>query len=74
MQQILSLLKQGGAVAQTGGVSQVDVTRKVQEAQKIMMLIRAYMTHGHMLADIDPLYLYESYKQFPSYAQKFKIP
>lgn len=39
-----------------------------------MMLIRAYMTHGHMLADIDPLQLYETYQQFPSYAEKFKIP
>jgi len=27
-----------------------------------------------MIADIDPLQLYETYKHFPSYAQKFKIP
>lgn len=27
-----------------------------------------------MLADTDPLQLYETYKHFPSYAQKFKIP
>ncbi len=39
-----------------------------------MMLIRAYMTHGHMLADVDPLHLYENYKHFPGYAEKFKIP
>jgi 2-oxoglutarate dehydrogenase E1 component len=39
-----------------------------------MMLIRAYTTHGHMLADIDPLELYQTYRQFPSYAEKFKIP
>lgn len=39
-----------------------------------MMLIRAYMTHGHMLADVDPLRLYETYKQFPTFASKFKIP
>lgn len=39
-----------------------------------MMLIRAYMTHGHMKADIDPLQLYETYKHFPAFAHKFKIP
>jgi len=32
------------------------------------------MTHGHMIADLDPLRLAETYKQFPSYAMKFKIP
>ena len=40
-----------------------------------MMLIRAYMTHGHMLADLDPLKLFETYnKQFPQLASKFKLP
>ena len=39
-----------------------------------MMLIRAYQTHGHLSADIDPLKLYENYKQFPSLAEKFKVP
>ncbi len=32
------------------------------------------MTHGHMLADVDPLQLYETYKQFPNFAGKFKLP
>lgn len=32
------------------------------------------MTHGHMIADIDPLELYQTYKQFPTFASKFKIP
>lgn len=40
-----------------------------------MMLVRAYMTHGHMLADVDPLKLYETYNQkFPELAGKFKLP
>lgn len=62
------------ASSSTTATSSIDVTRKVQEAQKLMMLIRAYMTHGHMLADVDPLQLYETYKHFPTYAAKFKIP
>jgi 2-oxoglutarate dehydrogenase complex dehydrogenase (E1) component-like enzyme len=39
------------------------------------MLVRAYMTHGHMLADVDPLKLYETYDaKFPNFASKFKLP
>lgn len=73
--QILNLLKSGAlGAAQTGSVNQGDVTRRVQEAQKLMMLIRAYQTHGHMAADIDPLKLYETYaKDFPSLPAKFKV-
>lgn len=32
------------------------------------------MTHGHMIADLDPLQLFKTYEQFPSFAHKFKIP
>ena len=32
------------------------------------------MTHGHFLSQIDPLDLYETYKHFPTFAQKFKMP
>ena len=38
------------------------------------MFLRAYMTHGHLVADIDPLQLKEHYKDSPSLAQKFKFP
>ena len=40
----------------------------------MIMLIRAYATHGHMLADVDPLQLYQTYKHFPNFAKKFKLP
>ena len=39
-----------------------------------MLLLRAFMTHGHMLADVDPLQLYQTYKHFSTFAHKFKIP
>ncbi len=70
--QLLNLIKSGaGASGQQSG----DVTFNVQQSQKLMLLIRAYMTHGHMQADLDPLKLYETYsKDFPSYADKFKLP
>ena len=46
----------------------------VTESYKLMLLIRAYMTHEHMIANVDPLNLAETYKDFPTYAEKFKIP
>ena len=38
------------------------------------MLLRAFMTHGHLVADIDPLNLKEHYKDSPSLAKKFHFP
>jgi 2-oxoglutarate dehydrogenase complex dehydrogenase (E1) component-like enzyme len=38
------------------------------------MLLRAYMTHGHLVADIDPLKLKEHYADSPSLAKKFQFP
>ena len=32
------------------------------------------MTHGHLLADVDPLELYETYKDEPNFIRRFKIP
>lgn len=37
-------------------------------------LIRAYQTHGHLIADIDPLKLREVYKDNESLANKFRFP
>lgn len=38
------------------------------------MLLRAFMTHGHLVADIDPLKLKEHYKDSPSLSKKFHFP
>lgn len=32
------------------------------------------MTHGHMIADLDPLRLNETYEKFATFAAKFKVP
>ena len=37
-------------------------------------MLRAFMTHGHLVADIDPLKLKEVYKESPSLAKKFRFP
>lgn len=41
---------------------------------RLHMLLRSYMTHGHLVADIDPLQLKEVYKDSPSLAKKFRFP
>lgn len=32
------------------------------------------MTHGHLIADLDPLQMAETYKEFEEYGLKFKVP
>jgi 2-oxoglutarate dehydrogenase E1 component len=43
---------QGGAKSLGGDLSQAQA-----DGQKLLMYIRAFMTHGHQRADIDPLKL-----------------
>lgn len=38
------------------------------------MLIRSFMTHGHLVADLDPLELEKTYQNFDGFADKFKFP
>jgi 2-oxoglutarate dehydrogenase complex dehydrogenase (E1) component-like enzyme len=38
------------------------------------MLIKAYMSHGHLMADLDPLKLGEVYKDDPSMNSVYKVP
>jgi len=39
-----------------------------------MLFIRAFMTHGHLTADIDPLKLAETYQNIPTFTDKLKLP
>jgi len=52
----------------------MDAFRAVHEAYKVNLLIRAYMTHGHLIADLDPLKLQETYKEFAGFGEKYKVP
>lgn len=67
IQQILSALKSSGGL-QSGSEAGAD------EMVRLHMLLRAFMTHGHLVADIDPLKLKEVYKDSPSLAKKFRFP
>ena len=69
IQQIVSALGQG-----TGTASSADVARAQEESVRLTMLLRAFMTHGHFSADIDPLQLGKHYKDSPSVAAKYRFP
>ena len=65
--QIVAALTAQGAGGAAG-------SKNADELVRVQMLLRAYMTHGHLLADIDPLKLKEHYKESPSLANKFRFP
>ena len=74
LQQLLNAL-QGGVVAPAMGTSSnADTARVADESIRLTMLLRAFMTHGHLVADVDPLQLSKVYKDSPSLAKKFRFP
>ena len=54
--------------------SSADSARVADESIRLTMLLRAFMTHGHLVADVDPLRLAKVYKDGPSLAKKFRFP
>ena len=69
IQQLVSALSQG-----TGTASSADVARAQDESVRLTMLLRAFMTHGHFTADIDPLELAKHYKDSASLQKKYRFP
>ena len=57
-----------------GGVSSAEVARAQDEAVRLTMLLRAFMTHGHYVADIDPLEIRKHYPGMTSLHSKFMLP
>ena len=55
-------------------MSGADSVRVSDESIRLTMLLRAFMTHGHLVADVDPLRLREVYKDSPSLSKKFRFP
>ena len=68
--QIVSALQSQGS----GTASSADVARAQDESVRLTMLLRAFMTHGHYLADIDPLELAKHYSDSPSLQLKYRFP
>lgn len=67
--QILAAIQASGGFAAGS-----DSSRQADELVRLQMLLRAFMTHGHFVADIDPLKLKDHYKDSPSLAKKFRFP
>ena len=72
--QLSQLISQLQAGAVSGTMSGADSVRVSDESIRLTMLLRAFMTHGHLVADIDPLKLKEVYKDSPSLSKKFRFP
>ena len=70
IQQLVTMLTQGTSP----GVMPADTTRVSDESIRLTVLLRAFMTHGHLVANIDPLNLKEVYKDSPTLATKFRFP
>lgn len=64
---LIQALRDSGLQATAGGV---DVKQMQADGMKMMTFIRAFMTHGHIIADTDPLKLHE----ITEAADKFKKP
>jgi len=58
----------------SSGSSRADAAHAADESVRLQMLIRAFMTHGHFVADTDPLRLKEHYKDSPSLSKKYRFP
>jgi 2-oxoglutarate dehydrogenase complex dehydrogenase (E1) component-like enzyme len=56
---VSSLLEQlkSGTTTISGGQPTKDLEKAYRDSFKIMQLIRSFMTHGHLSADLDPLKL-----------------
>jgi len=55
-------------------MSSVAAERAAKESVQIASLCRAYQTHGHLMADVDPLELKTAYKGNESIASKYHFP
>jgi 2-oxoglutarate dehydrogenase complex dehydrogenase (E1) component-like enzyme len=51
-------------------MSRGDLNKAQSDSFKVFQFIRAYMTHGHFKADLDPLKLEETYGEL-GVAEKF---
>jgi len=71
MDEILTLLKQGGG---SGAVSGVAADRAAKEAVALAALLNAYETVGHLVADLDPLKILEVYKDNKAVQEKYFVP
>ena len=64
---ILAAIQGAGLRTGSGEMSNDEMVR-------LNMLLRAFITHGHYTANIDPLQLKEHYADSPTLAQKFRFP
>jgi len=57
------LAARGVGGGSTAGASSTEVKKAQSDAMKVMQIIRAFMTHGHLDSDVDPLELEKTYAE-----------
>ena len=60
------------AAIKSGNITVQGSSEDVRESAKVMQLIQGYQSSGHVLADLDPLNLSETYSQFSNLARIYK--
>jgi 2-oxoglutarate dehydrogenase E1 component len=63
LDEIVAALAARGVGGSSAGASTLEVKKAQSDAMKIMQLVRAFMTHGHISSDVDPLELEKTYEE-----------
>jgi 2-oxoglutarate dehydrogenase E1 component len=63
LDEIVAALAARGVGGSSAGASSLEVKKAQSDAMKIMQLVRAFMTHGHISSDVDPLELEKTYAE-----------
>ena len=71
LDEILNLIKKGGVGIAT---NTVEAAIEADDSIRLFRLCRAYMSYGHLIANLDPLELKKHYKDSPSMTKKFNFP
>jgi 2-oxoglutarate dehydrogenase E1 component len=72
LDEILSIIK--GGESGLGSMDSVSAERSAKDSVQIAAMVRAFQTHGHLVADVDPLDLKTNYKNNSGLRQKYRFP
>lgn len=73
LDEIIALLKQGGGSFGAQVTNNVGADRAAKEAVQLSALLNAFESLGHLVADLDPLKLADTYKDIDSFREKFRF-
>lgn len=72
LDEIVGMLRGGASIG--GAVDSAAAERGARESVQIAALCRAFQTHGHLVADVDPLNMKHVYANNESLGKKYRFP